>query len=167
MKKYEIIAVDFDGTLCSDCYPDIGKPNLPLIELLKALKREGCRIVLWTCRCGRELEQAVQWCEEFGLEFDKVNRNTDEILEKYGSDSRKIYADVYIDDKACFSVGSHGIQKGGIRDDSRDHSYKYKKEKQGVDLETLFVTALTAFTGGIGIIAVFAVLTWCGYLSME
>ena len=39
MKKYEIIAVDFDGTLCSDCYPDIGKPNLPLIELLKALKR--------------------------------------------------------------------------------------------------------------------------------
>ena len=59
MKKYEIIAVDFDGTLCSDCYPDIGKPNLPLIELLKALKREGCRIVLWTCRCGRELEQAV------------------------------------------------------------------------------------------------------------
>ena len=102
MKKYEIIAVDFDGTLCSDCYPDIGKPNLPLIELLKALKIEGCRIVLWTCRCGRELEQAVQWCEEFGLEFDKVNRNTDEILEKYGSDSRKIYADVYIDDKACF-----------------------------------------------------------------
>lgn len=102
MKKYEIIAVDFDGTLCSYCYPDIGKPNLPLIELLKALKREGCRIILWTCRCGRELEQAVQWCEEFGLEFDKVNRNTDEILEKYGSDSRKIYADVYIDDKACF-----------------------------------------------------------------
>lgn len=60
------------------------------------------RIILWTCRCGRKLEQAVQWCEEFGLEFDKVNRNTDEILEKYGSDSRKIYADVYIDDKACF-----------------------------------------------------------------
>ena len=44
MKKYEIIAVDFDGTLCNDCYPDIGKPNLPLIELLKALKREGCLI---------------------------------------------------------------------------------------------------------------------------
>ena len=41
MKKYEIIAVDFDGTLCSDCYPDIGKPNLPLIELLKALKERA------------------------------------------------------------------------------------------------------------------------------
>lgn len=37
--------------------------------------------------------------------------------------------------------------------------YKYKKEKQGVDVETLFVTAITAFAGGIGIIAVFAVLT--------
>ena len=64
MKKYEIIAVDFDGTLCSDCYPDIGKPNLPLIELLKALKREGCPIIIWTCSRGRKLEQAVQWCEE-------------------------------------------------------------------------------------------------------
>ena len=53
-------------------------------------------------------------------------------------------------------MGSHGIQKGGIRDDSRDHRLQIK---QGVDLETLFVTALTAFTGGIGIIAVFAVLT--------
>ena len=54
MKKYEIIAVDFDGTLCSDCYPDIGKPNLPLIELLKALKREGCRIILWDLQVWQE-----------------------------------------------------------------------------------------------------------------
>ena len=88
----------------AECWPFAKTGGLGDVAyaLPKALKREGCRIVLWTCRCGRELEQAVQWCEEFGLEFDKVNRNTDEILEKYGSDSRKIYADVYIDDKACF-----------------------------------------------------------------
>ncbi len=111
MRKYEIIAVDFDGTLCSDCYPDIGKPNMPLIELLRGLRSEGCQIILWTCRCGRELEQAVQWCEKFDLKFDKVNRNTDEILEKYGSDSRKIYADVYIDDKACFPWEARACEK--------------------------------------------------------
>lgn len=104
MGEYRIIAVDFDGTLCADRYPQMGAPNLELIRLLKELQKEGCLLVLWTCRCGRELERAVNWCREFGLVFDKVNENTDEILEKYGSDSRKIYADVYIDDKACFPL---------------------------------------------------------------
>ena len=102
MNKYQIIAVDFDGTLCTDAYPDMGVPNLPLIGLLKKLQQEGCQLILWTCRCGKELEAAVAWCEKFGLVFDKVNQNTEEIIQKYGSDSRKIYADVYIDDKSCF-----------------------------------------------------------------
>lgn len=107
MEEYRIIAVDFDGTLCTDRYPGIGMPNLGLIRLLKELQKEGCLLVLWTCRCGRELEQAVLWCSEMGLHFDKVNENTDEIIEKYGSDSRKIYADIYIDDKACFPIGEN------------------------------------------------------------
>lgn len=101
-KSYQIIAVDFDGTLCVDCYPHIGTPNLPLIFLLKRLKAQDRRLILWTCRCGRYLEEAVNWCRNWGLEFDAVNKNVEEIIEKYGSDSRKIYADVYIDDKSCF-----------------------------------------------------------------
>lgn len=102
MGEGRIIAVDFDGTLCMDSYPGIGIPNMPLIEMLKSLQKEECKIILWTCRCGKRLEEAVRWCQTFGLIFDKINENTDEILEEYGSDSRKIYADVYIDDKACF-----------------------------------------------------------------
>lgn len=104
MKKQEfnIIAVDFDGTLCTDCYPNIGIPNLALIYLLKRLKSQGSQIILWTCRCGKELEAARKWCEGFGLQFDAVNENVPLIIEQYGSDSRKIFADVYIDDKACF-----------------------------------------------------------------
>lgn len=102
MEEFRIIAVDFDGTLCTDAYPGIGIPNLHLIEMLKLLRKEGCRIILWTCRCGKALEEAVSWCGDFGLTFDKINENTEEILQKYGSDSRKIYADVYIDDRACF-----------------------------------------------------------------
>lgn len=102
MGEFRIIAVDFDGTLCTDVYPDIGIPNIRLIEMLKVLQKDGAQIILWTCRCGKALDEAVIWCGKFGLTFDRVNENTKEILEKYGSDSRKIYADVYIDDKACF-----------------------------------------------------------------
>lgn len=101
-QDYGIIAVDFDGTLCTDCYPEIGIPNLELIYLIKQLRKQGSQIVLWTCRCGRKLEEAKSWCEGFGLQFDAVNENVPVIIEKYGTDSRKIFADVYIDDKACF-----------------------------------------------------------------
>lgn len=101
-KEFQIIAVDFDGTLCTDCYPGIGAPNLPLICLLKQLKEQGKQLILWTCRCQKELREATDWCDAFGLVFDAVNENVPEIIEKYGTDSRKIYADVYIDDKACF-----------------------------------------------------------------
>ena len=58
----------------------------------------GCRI----CRCGDLLEEAVAWCRMFGLEFDAVNENVAQTLEQYGTESRKISADVYIDDKACW-----------------------------------------------------------------
>ena len=65
-KKIEIIAVDFDGTLCSECYPAIGMPNLPLFALLKGARRQGKKVILWTCRCGDLLEEAVAWCRMFG-----------------------------------------------------------------------------------------------------
>ena len=104
MKKREIqiIAVDFDGTLCTDRFPDIGLPNLPLIYLLVQLRGQGRQVILWTCRCGERLREAVEWCRSFGLEFDAVNENVADTLEKYGTESRKISADVYVDDKACF-----------------------------------------------------------------
>lgn len=96
-----IIAVDFDGTLCAPAYPDIGAPNIPLIDLLIARRRNGCRVLLWTCRAGEQLEAAVAWCRMFGLEFDAVNENLPEINELFGGDVRKIYADVYLDDKSA------------------------------------------------------------------
>ena len=101
-KQIRIIAVDFDGTLCSECYPEIGLPNLPLIYLLKQLQEQGTKLILWTCRCDEHLEKAVEWCGNFGLEFDAVNQNVPETIALYGTESRKISADVYIDDKSCF-----------------------------------------------------------------
>lgn len=101
-ESIKIIAVDFDGTLCRESYPKIGLPNLPLIYLLRNLRMDGKQIILWTCRCGERLDEAVAWCKRFGLEFDAVNENVPETLERYGMEARKISADVYIDDKACF-----------------------------------------------------------------
>lgn len=95
-----IIAVDFDGTLCENKYPDIGKPKKFLIGNLIARKKSGDKIILWTCRCGRKLERAVEWCRAKGLEFDAVNENLNEVIQKHGGDTRKIYADLYVDDHA-------------------------------------------------------------------
>lgn len=102
-----IIAVDFDGTLCSDQYPDIGQPNQGLIHYLKDQKKNGSKLILWTCRCSDPLAKAVDWCIMQGLEFDAINENVPEIIELYGSNSRKIYADLYFDDKAYREVCRH------------------------------------------------------------
>ena len=94
-----VIAVDFDGTLCENKYPEIGEPNLILIGMLKEIQKLGHKIVLWTCRSDEMLEKAVSFCREQGLEFDAVNANVPERMALYGDDPRKIGADCYIDDK--------------------------------------------------------------------
>lgn len=99
-RKYTIYAVDFDGTLCESVWPGIGKPNTALISHLIKRRNEGNKVILWTCRCGNRLEEAVSWCRCHGLNFDAVNENLPIMVEFYGNDSRKIFADVYIDDKA-------------------------------------------------------------------
>ena len=97
---YMIIAVDFDGTLCEDCYPEIGKPNRVLIEALIKKRKYGDKLILWTCREEELLEDAVAWCKTQGLFYDALNDNLEEVKQKYQHNSRKITADVYVDDKA-------------------------------------------------------------------
>lgn len=93
-----IIAVDFDGTIVDDAYPKIGKPKLFAFETLKKLQSEGHRIILWTYRCGKRLEEAVEFCKTNGVYFYAVNNSFPE--EKYTTDmSRKIHADIFIDDR--------------------------------------------------------------------
>ena len=92
------IAVDFDGTLVENEYPDIGKPKLFAFETLKALQEKGFRLILWTVRSGKELDDAVAFCRRNGIEFYAVNRNYPE-EEWDGSITRKIEADIFIDDR--------------------------------------------------------------------
>lgn len=98
--KNKIIAVDFDGTLCANRYPEIGFANCELIHYLKEQQELGAKLILWTCRSGQILDDALRWCYEMGLEFDAVNENLPEIIEAFGSDTRKIFANEYIDDLA-------------------------------------------------------------------
>lgn len=102
----KIVAVDFDGTLVTDRYPEIGEPNEELFAILKSLRQNcGVKIVLWTCRNftkkhGDMLEDAIEFCKERGLEFDAINENIQEVQELTGEDTRKVYADLYLDDKS-------------------------------------------------------------------
>lgn len=99
-RAYTIYAVDFDGTLCVSVFPEIGAPNMLLINHLIKRRKQGNKIILWTCRVGERLEEAVNWCRDKGLEFDAVNNNLQEMIEYWGNNPRKVFADVYIDDKA-------------------------------------------------------------------
>jgi hydroxymethylpyrimidine pyrophosphatase-like HAD family hydrolase len=93
-----IIAIDFDGTIVEDAYPDIGKPKIFALETIKRLQGDGHRLILWTYRSGRKLKEAVNFCEKQGIEFYAVNKNYPE-EEFDGKISRKIHADLFIDDR--------------------------------------------------------------------
>lgn len=100
-KPLRIIAVDFDGTLVEDKFPGIGEPIEGTWEDLKIEQALGAKIILWTCRNGEALKNAVRFCTEvMGFHFDAINENLDEVKILYGGDTRKIFADEYWDDKA-------------------------------------------------------------------
>lgn len=92
------IAVDFDGTIVENRYPKIGKPILFAIETLLHLQKDGHLLILWTYRSGRELREAVEFCNQKGINFYAVNKSyPEEIYDE--SLSRKIQADIFIDDR--------------------------------------------------------------------
>lgn len=106
MKDGLTVAVDFDGTLCEDCFPKIGEVRTYELNLIKELQRKGAKIILWTCRRDERLQEAVDWSEEHGLKYDAVNANLPDNIERYGGDTRKVSADVYYDDKVLPSADS-------------------------------------------------------------
>jgi len=93
------IAVDFDGTIVEHQYPEIGKPVLFAFETLKALQEKQHQLILWTYRSGKELEDAVEYCRKNGVVFYAVNKNYPEEEFNEETVSRKILADLYIDDR--------------------------------------------------------------------
>jgi len=129
MRKYEFVAVDFDGTICADAFPEVGAPNRAVIDYVKRLAADGSKIILYTSRengTRKLLDEAVAFCKEQGIPLYAVNENPgNPHAAKIGlkpSDGRKVYADLYIDDKA--------INPAGIKTPA-----DYKEEQRAAEIE--------------------------------
>lgn len=94
-----IIAVDFDGTIVQHRYPEIGKEIPFATDTLKMLIQDRHILILWTVREGKLLEEAVEWCKNRGIEFYAVNKNYPEENSSDTNFSRKLKADLFIDDR--------------------------------------------------------------------
>ena len=110
-----VVAVDYDGTLTTEnAYPAVGTPNIRAVEIMKRFRALGGRVILWTLRTNKYLDDAVASMKSLGLEFDAVN-DDDEICKKEWLEahpdcgiSRKTFADLYIDDRTPHAM-IHGI----------------------------------------------------------
>lgn len=94
-----IIAVDFDGTIVEHRYPAIGEELPFAIETLKQLTKDGHKLILWTAREGKLLDDAVEFCHSRGLDFYAVNSDLPSDRHVNDCPSRKLKADVFIDDR--------------------------------------------------------------------
>lgn len=115
IQQGDIIAVDFDGTLCENAWPGIGSPNDDLITFLIKSREKGAQLILWTMREGELLEKALVWCRARGLGFDAVNDNVQKMKDFYGNNPRKVFANYYLDDHnlhVCWPEGYNCVMVG-------------------------------------------------------
>lgn len=105
-----VYAIDFDMTIAYTQYPKIIKPLPYAVEVLRVLTKDpNSTLILWTCREGEYLQQALDFCELYGIKFDYVNENCKRNLDLYVVDCRKVSADIYIDDHSY--QGQEGVEK--------------------------------------------------------
>lgn len=135
-----IIAIDFDGTIVEHKYPAIGKEIPFAIETLKRLQADRHKLILWTVREGKLLDEAVEFCRERGLEFYAINRDyPEEEKDKNDHFSRKLKADLFIDDRnlgglpdwgIIYKMVTHKLSYENLADHyEEDCKYKTDKEK--------------------------------------
>lgn len=94
------IAIDFDGCLCADMYPGIGAPHWEVITRAIQEQKTGAGLILWTCREGQMLQEAVAACNMWGLTFDAINESLPDWIALFATTPRKVGATEYWDDKA-------------------------------------------------------------------
>ena len=113
-----VIAVDFDGTIVEHKYPAIGRELPFATETLRMLIRDRHKLILWSVREGRLLDEAVEWCRERGVEFYAVNRDYPEESREHDSFSRKLKADLFIDVVNIGGLSDWGSINEMVRDRS-------------------------------------------------
>lgn len=125
------IAVDFDGTIVEHRYPQIGKEMLFAFDTLKAMQKAGHLLILWTYRSGHELDEAVAYCQKRGVEFFAVNKSYPEEVFNEKESSRKINADLFIDDRNVGGFYGWGEiwQELGLGNDEETKKIKQRMER--------------------------------------
>ncbi len=138
------IAVDFDGTIVEHRYPQIGKEMLFAFDTLKAMQKAGHLLILWTYRSGRELDDAVQYCQKRGIEFFAVNKSYPEEIFNESESSRKINADLFIDDRNVGGFYGWGEiwQELGLGNDEETQRIKQRMERAARKPWCIFFKAL-------------------------
>jgi hydroxymethylpyrimidine pyrophosphatase-like HAD family hydrolase len=129
-KRKQIYSFDFDGTLCKNKYPEIGKPIVNVIEFAKQVKSEGHYIILNTMRENESLEAAIEWCKSQGIIFDAINDNLPHMKEFFKNNPRKIFANYYIDDHNLFFYDIND-KKSNSSDKYLEHLYFNSKRGDG------------------------------------
>jgi len=95
----KIISCDFDGTLATKSYPECGELIEHAKEAVNALYDAGHYIIIWTCRMDESLDLCREFLAKHGIKHHIVNEHHPEMIRHYGNNTRKISADIYIDDK--------------------------------------------------------------------
>lgn len=129
-QESKIIAVDFDGTIAEDRYPGIGKPMPFAFETLKMLQGDGHRLILWTYRTGKKLNEAVEFCREHGIEFYAVNKGFPEEDMLHPDTGRKIHADLFIDDRNFGGFPGWGVIYQKLSPENRKIEFEEKQKRR-------------------------------------
>ena len=118
-----VIAVDFDGTIVEHKYPAIGEEIPFATDTLKMLIKDRHKLILWSVREGKLLEEAVEWCRKRGVEFYAVNRDyPEETMQNNNHFSRKLKADYFIDDRNIGGLPDWGQIYQMVHDNLSWHS---------------------------------------------
>lgn len=131
------IAVDFDGTIVEDKYPAIGRERPFALMTLRKLQEQGFILVLWTCRVGKELEEAVEFCRKGGVTFYAVNESFEGELYSGGKSPRKIDVDMYIDDRNYGGLPSWGEIYHELTGKRRKREKAARKSRKAFGIEWL------------------------------
>lgn len=141
MRQGKVIAVDFDGTIVENFYPEIGKELPFAVMTLKTLAKEGNTLILWTCREGKLLDDALQWCSSKGLEFYAVNNDGPDVIYEPTQGGRKLRADMFIDDRNVGGLPDWGIIYEVVHNDITFAEY-YRRQSEIVPKKKSFWSKL-------------------------
>ncbi len=101
-----IICVDFDETIFP-WYTYQEKVCNLVIDTIKEAESLGAYLILYTCRNGERLTEAIDYCNKFNIKFDSINPTTPF---KEGL-SLKPYCNIMLDDKSGLIESLQILQK--------------------------------------------------------